>query len=93
MTAQTTTCAMYLCDEPMRSTHGNAVYCSRLCRNRYSKLLRTGEIRLHCPRCDSRDYVLTLDGDESCLRCGYATGDTLCLDGIRIIDGKYKRVL
>ena len=58
MTAQTTTCAMYLCDEPMRSAHGNAVYCSHLCRNRSSRLHRTGEIALKCPRCGRGDYIV-----------------------------------
>ena len=91
MTVQTKTCVMPGCDEPVFSAHGNALYHSPLCRNRYSRLLRTGEITMQCPRCDFHDYVITLAGEDSCLACGYAAGDTLSLDGIRIINKPYER--
>ena len=91
MSAEQKTCVMPGCDEPVFSTHANAVYCSPLCRNRYSRLLRNGEIALECPRCGHRDWVINLAGDDGCLACGYAAGDTLSLDGIRIVDAKYAR--
>ena len=91
MTVQTKTCGGPGCSEPLSSAHGNAIYHSPLCRNRYNNLIRHGEIALNCPRCGRRDWVLTVDGDNGCLCCGYAAGDTLSLDGIRIVDGKYER--
>ena len=87
MTAEQKICVMPGCSEPVFSTHANAVYCSPLCRNRYSRLLRNGEIALD----GHRDYVITLAGDDGCLACGYAAGDTLSLDGIRIINKSYER--
>ena len=93
MTVATRICAGPGCSEPLTSAHGNAIYHSPLCRNRYNKMVRRGEIALHCPRCGHRDYVMTLAGDDGCLRCAYAVGDTLSMDGIRIIEGKYERVL
>ena len=91
MAVQTRACAMYLCDEPRRSTHGNALYCSKLCRNRSHRLHRTGEISLRCPRCGGGDYTLTLAGEDSCLSCGYAAGEPLSLDGVRIFTRQYAK--
>ena len=90
MAVQTRPCAMYLCDEPLRSTHSNALYCSHLCRNRSSRLHLTGEISLKCPRCGGGDYIVLVTGEDSCLRCAYSAGEPLSLDGVRIVIGQYE---
>ena len=82
---------MYLCDEPVRGTRSNAAFCSDLCRNRDHRLHRDGEVSIWCPRCGGYDYILTLAGDDCCLRCGYATGATLSLDGVRIFTRQYAK--
>ena len=91
MTDERKICGGPGCREPLTSIHGNAIYHSALCRDRYNKLIRHGEIPLKCPRCGRGDWVLTVDGDNGCLCCGYSAGDTLSLDGVRIFDGKHGR--
>ena len=54
MTAEQKICGGPGCSEPLTSTHGNAIYHSSACRNRYSKMVRKGEIALDCPRCGHR---------------------------------------
>ena len=79
-------CAFPFCREPLSTHHGNAVYHSSMCRNRAFRLRQHGEVIIECPRCGRRDYVITLEDGDCCMRCGYADGDPLSLDGVTIIN-------
>lgn len=86
-----TICAFPPCRELVQSDHQNAVYHAYICRNRASRLHRNGEVSIECPRCGTREYVITAQDGDGCLRCGYADGDTLSLDGVRFYGPPYSR--